>query len=742
MERFKKLCTSRSFVLFLVIVLLFAVGTSRLFYFQILHGKEYAEKAQNQQLSDKEIEARRGTIYDSQGNVLAQSATVYNIFIDPSHIDDNNRTVIVDFLSGVLEYDNDDRQKLVEKTQQEGQYVIVERKVEYKIRKKIAEFMADDNNRKYGLNNCIGFEETTKRYYPYGTLASPVLGFIGSDNQGLEGLEAYYDDELSGVNGRIISVADAVSKSISDEFETTIPAQDGNSLVLSLNSSVQHTLERELQDALEEYDAKGTYGVVMDCQTGAVLAMASLPGFDCNDPRTVIYEPYLEEIREEANENKKAELESAYVQKQWRNFTVSDTYVTGSVYKVFMSAAGLEENIVSLNTTFNCTGSIRVEDYIMNCHYHPGHGHENLTQGLGNSCNPFFITIGQKMGVHNYFKYFDGFGFTERTGIDLPGEASPQYYKENQYGIVELSSASFGQTNNVSPIQMCTALCAVANGGTLLKPYIVSEIKDADGGTISKTEKNELKQVISADTSQKVLQMMKAVVDTGTGKNGYVAGYNVGGKTGTSTKLGESKPGEKDKYIVSFSAIAPVDNPRVAMIIICDEPNQDLGGGAICAPIAATVMKESMKQLGVEPTYTDDELKALSVQTPSVSGKDKSTAKAELEAAGFSVKVVGNGKNVVKQSPASGIEIPRDGMIVLYTESDSEQMVEVPDFTGLTIAEANRVAATSNLNIEIAGNDSSSALVVAYKQSEEYKSKVGIGTVVTITFKSTQAALD
>lgn len=278
MERFKKLCTSRSFVLFLVIVLLFAVGTSRLFYFQILHGKEYAEKAQNQQLSDKEIEARRGTIYDSQGNVLAQSATVYNIFIDPSHIDDNNRTVIVDFLSGVLEYDNDDRQKLVEKTQQEGQYVIVERKVEYKIRKKIAEFMADDNNRKYGLNNCIGFEETTKRYYPYGTLASPVLGFIGSDNQGLEGLEAYYDDELSGVNGRIISVADAVSKSISDEFETTIPAQDGNSLVLSLNSSVQHTLERELQDALEEYDAKGTYGVVMDCQTGAVLAMASLPG--------------------------------------------------------------------------------------------------------------------------------------------------------------------------------------------------------------------------------------------------------------------------------------------------------------------------------------------------------------------------------------------------------------------------------------------------------------------------------
>ncbi|MDE5671127.1 MAG: hypothetical protein K2I14_06675, partial [Eubacterium sp.] len=485
MNRFKKLCTSRAFIMFLVIVLFLGAGISRLFYFQIIHGKEYSEKAQNQQLSDKEIEARRGTIYDSQGNILAQSATVYNIFIDPSKINDTNRTVLVDLLSSTLEYDDKERQELVEKTNQEGQYVVVERKVEYKIRKSLAEFMDADENRKYKLRSCLGFEETTRRYYPYGTLASPVLGFVGSDNQGLEGIEAYYDEVLTGENGRIITVADAASKSISDEFETTIPAQDGNSLVLTINGSIQHTLEKGLQDILEEYSPKGAYGVVMDVKTGAVLAMASLPHYDCNNPRTVIYDKYLEDIKKEKDSDKKAELESAYVQKQWRNFTVADTYVTGSVFKTFISAAALEEKIVSLDTTFTCVGSIKVAGWNkpINCHVHDGHGTQNLTQGLGNSCNPFFITIGQKLGVHNYFKYFDGFGFTERTGIDLPGEASPQYYKEEEYGIVELSSASFGQTNNVSPIQICTALSAIANGGTVLKPYLVAEIQDADGKT-------------------------------------------------------------------------------------------------------------------------------------------------------------------------------------------------------------------------------------------------------------------
>lgn len=742
MNRFKKLCTSRAFVMFLVIALLLGAGVSRLFYFQILNGKEYSEKAQNQQLSDREIEARRGTIYDSQGNVLAQSATVYNIFIDPSKITDKNRTVLVDLLTEVLGYNSEKRDELVEKTHKEGKYVIVERKVEYKIRKALAEFMDADDNKKYKLRNCLGFEETTRRYYPYGKLASPVLGFVGSDNQGLEGIEAYYDEALQGVNGRIITVADAASKSISDDFETTIPAEDGNSLVLTLNSSIQHTLETGLQDILEEYDAKGTYGVVMDVQTGAVLAMASLPGYDCNNPRTVVYDKYIEEIKKETDVDKKAELESAYVQKQWRNFTVSDTYVTGSVYKTFMAAAALEENVVNLNTSFTCTGSIKVADWNIKCHIHAGHGTQNLTQGLGNSCNPFFITIGQRLGVHNYFKYFDGFGFTERTGIDLPGEAAPQFYTENQYGIVELSSASFGQTNNVSPIQMCTALSAVANGGRLLKPYLVSEIKDVKGNTVSKTQTTERRQVISEDTSEKVLDMMTYVVENGTGRNARVAGYKVGGKTGTSEKLGEYSDNERKKYIISFSAIAPTDDPRVAMIIICDEPNQDLGGGTICAPIAASVVEECMKQLGVEPSYTADELKNKAVKIPAVAGKSVDEAKSQLSGLELKSRVVGNGNKVIKQTPTADSEIPRNGTVVLYTESNKEQTVKVPDFTGLTISEANRVASSHNLNIRISGNDSTSANVVAYKQSESKDSEVAIGTVITVSFKSNHAVLD
>ncbi len=618
----------------------------------------------------------------------------------------------------------------------------IERKVEYKIRKALAEFMDADDNKKYKLRNCLGFEETTRRYYPYGKLASPVLGFVGSDNQGLEGIEAYYDEALQGVNGRIITVADAASKSISDDFETTIPAEDGNSLVLTLNSSIQHTLETGLQDILEEYDAKGTYGVVMDVQTGAVLAMASLPGYDCNNPRTVVYDKYIEEIKKETDADKKAELESAYVQKQWRNFTVSDTYVTGSVYKTFMAAAALEENVVNLNTSFTCTGSIKVADWNIKCHIHAGHGTQNLTQGLGNSCNPFFITIGQRLGVHNYFKYFDGFGFTERTGIDLPGEAAPQFYTENQYGIVELSSASFGQTNNVSPIQMCTALSAVANGGRLLKPYLVSEIKDVKGNTVSKTQTTERRQVISEDTSEKVLDMMTYVVENGTGRNARVAGYKVGGKTGTSEKLGEYSDNERKKYIISFSAIAPTDDPRVAMIIICDEPNQDLGGGTICAPIAASVVEECMKQLGVEPSYTADELKNKAVKIPAVAGKSVDEAKSQLSGLELKSRVVGNGNKVIKQTPTADSEIPRNGTVVLYTESNKEQTVKVPDFTGLTISEANRVASSHNLNIRISGNDSTSANVVAYKQSESKDSEVAIGTVITVSFKSNHAVLD
>lgn len=727
----------RIIIMAVVIIFLMTTTVARVFYLTIVRGEELSEKAETQQLKDTEITAMRGTIYDSNGNVLAQSASVWNVFIDPLNIKDKQRDLIVDEFANLFGYDADEKKEFYDRTTHQNHYELVEKKVENNIKEKLSKFVSKNE-----LGGCIGTEQTTKRYYPYGTLASSVIGFTGADDQGLSGIESYYDEQLTGTNGRIITAKDAKSNNIANDYETSIAATDGDSIVLTINQTIQYYLEKGLRETMNEYQAKGAYGVVMNCNTGAVLAMSSLPDYDCNEPYKLTYSKDKKAIKKLSDKTAKQEAESAAVQNQWRNFTVSDTYVPGSVFKTFVASAALEENVVNLNTTYNCTGSIQVDKYKMKCHYHPGHGTQTLTQGLENSCNPFFITIGQKLGVHNYFKYFDAFGFTQKTNIDLPGEASPQYYKEDQYGIVELSSASFGQTNSLTPIQVCTGLCAIANGGKLLQPYLVSSIVDANGKTVKKTQTKEIRQVISADTSEKVRKMMKSVVDNGTGKNGYVAGYSVGGKTGTSTKLGESKNGEGDKYIVSFGAIAPSDDPEIAMLIIVDEPNQDLGGGALCAPIAAQVTQEAMNVLGIEPKYNDSEMKDLSKQTPNVVGKSLDEAKKTLEENNLNFVVVGDDSTVTRQCPSGADTIPNGGTVYLYTDDSEKQTVNVPDFNGLTVNEAKDLASSSNLNIQIAGNSMSSGTVVAYRQSEETQAKVEKGTVVTVTFKNTQSVLD
>lgn len=727
----------RILIMAVVIIFLMTTTVARVFYLTIVRGEELSEKAETQQLKDTEITAMRGTIYDSNGNVLAQSASVWNVFIDPLNIKDKQRDLIVDEFANLFGYDADEKKEFYDRTTHQNHYELVEKKVENNIKEKLSKFVSKNE-----LGGCIGTEQTTKRYYPYGTLASSVIGFTGADDQGLSGIEAYYDEQLTGTNGRIITAKDAKSNNIANDYETSIAATDGDSIVLTINQTIQYYLEKGLRETMNEYQAKGAYGVVMNCNTGAVLAMSSLPDYDCNEPYKLTYSKDKKAIKKLSDKTAKQEAESAAVQNQWRNFTVSDTYVPGSVFKTFVASAALEENVVNLNTTYNCTGSIQVDKYKMKCHYHPGHGTQTLTQGLENSCNPFFITIGQKLGVHNYFKYFDAFGFTQKTNIDLPGEASPQYYKEDQYGIVELSSASFGQTNSLTPIQVCTGLCAIANGGKLLQPYLVSSIADANGKTVKKTQTKEIRQVISADTSEKVRKMMKSVVDNGTGKNGYVAGYSVGGKTGTSTKLGESKNGEGDKYIVSFGAIAPSDDPEIAMLIIVDEPNQDLGGGALCAPIAAQVTQEAMNVLGIEPKYNDSEMKDLSKQTPNVVGKSLDEAKKTLEENNLNFVVVGDDSTVTRQCPSGADTIPNGGTVYLYTDDSEKQTVNVPNFSGLTVNEAKDLASSSNLNIQIAGNSMSSGTVVAYRQSEEKQAKVEKGTVVTVTFKNTQSVLD
>ena len=733
---FSKDMAKRISIILAIIVFLFSLDAFRIFYISVVKGDEYSAKAESHQISDSEIPAKRGSILDCEGNVLAQSATTWDIFLDPSNITDSKRDLIVDGLSDILDLDDEQKNELREKSQENTMYVVVAEQVENDIKEEISAFRAENK-----VANCIGTEQNTKRYYPYGQFASSVLGFTGDDNQGLYGLELYYDEELKGTNGRIVTVKDAQKNNLPTDYETSVDAVDGNSLVLTINQNIQYTLEKNLKATMNEYQCKGAYGVVMNCKTGGVLAMSSMPDFDCNEPYTLTYEKNINDIEKITDKEEKKSTESTAVQNQWNNFVVSGTYEPGSVFKTFMASAALEEDVVDLNTTYNCTGSIQVEDYRMNCHYHPGHGLQTFAQGLANSCNPFFITVGQKLGVHNYFKYFESFGFTEKTGIDLPGEASPQYYKENQYGIVELSSASFGQSNNLTPIQVCTGLCAIANGGTLVKPYIVDHIVDSNGNTVKKTDTTTVRRVISEETSEQVRTMMKGVVDNGTGKNGYVAGYRVGGKTGTSTKLAESTDG-KNKYIVSFGAIAPSDDPEIAMLIIIEEPNEDLGGGALCAPIAAQVTETCMQELNVEPVYDDEEATQLPIDTPNLIGNTLSTAKSTLDSSSLKYNVVGDGDTVVRQSPIFSSKIPTGATVILYTEKVERNTVKVPDFKGMSVSEANAVAAEYDLNIEATGLNIRDSQVVAYRQSIEADSECEAGSVITVAFKNTNSVLD
>ena len=736
-------CRKRLLALLVFVLFCFSLDAFRIGYLQFARGEELKAKAESQQLYDTEVSAMRGTIYDAEGNVLAQSATVWNIFLDPGNItNEETRNLVVDKLAEILSLDEEGKAELYEKSAKETRYVVIAEKVENDIKEEISAFMADKEYKKYALGTIIGTEQSTRRYYPYGNFASSVIGFVGGDDQGLSGLEAYYDEQLTGTNGRIVTVKDSKGNKLPTDYETAIDAVDGCSLVSTLNPTIQYYLEKGLRSALEEYQCKGAYGIVQDCNTGAILAMSSLPDYDCNDPYTITYDKTMTELEAITDSTEKTEAQSLAVQNQWRNFNVSDTYVPGSVFKTFMASAGLEENVVTLDTTYTCTGSIQVMDRVMNCHYHAGHGTQDLTEGLMNSCNPFFITIGQKLGAHNYYKYFDAFGFTQKTGIDLPGEAAPQYYKEDEYTTVVLSSASFGQTNSLTPIEVCNGISAIANGGTLLKPYIVSEIKDANGNTIQKNERTEVRRVISEDTSEKVREMMKAVVDRGTGKNAYVAGYSVGGKTGTSTKLGEFKEGEKTKYIISFAGIAPTDDPQITLLIILDEPNQDLGGGALCAPLAPEVVEQAMRVRNIEPKYDEEELEQLSIPAPKVIGESVSDAKSMLEGKKLKCRTIGDGDTVVSQSPMAGATVPAGGTVVIYTEKDAKTTVTVPSFIGLTVSEANSVAAENGLNMEISGNNLSSSSVVAFRQSVEEGTEVEIGSVITVAFKNTNAVLD
>ena len=542
-----------------------------------------------------------------------------------------------------------------------------------------------------------------------------------------------YDDDLTGVSGRIITAKNAQQGSMSSDYETTYDAKPGESLVLTIDEVIQYYLEQGLEQALVDTGAKYAYGIVMDTDTGAILGMTSKPDFDLNNPRKISNAALSETIAAITDDTQRAQETTNALYAQWRNRTISDTYEPGSVFKTVVVSAALEEGVVDLNTTYTCTGGIQVADNYQRCWKPGGHGHETLTQGLMNSCNPFFITIGQALGEERFYKYFEAFGFTEKTGIDLPAEAKPvagkTYHALESMGISELSSSSFGQTFQVSPIQMITAVNTIANGGKLMQPYVVDSKLDSDGNVVYKTTPTVKRQVISEKTASTVADMMEQVVSIGTGKNAYVAGYHVAGKTGTSEKIGI-----EGAYIASFAGFAPADNPEISILIAIDEPTGEHGGGAVAAPIAGMLLEKIMTYLNVEPQYEDDELSNISSVAPSLVGK--SVGDAKVSAAKFTVKVVGSGTKVISQTPAAGQQMRTGGVIVVYTEENAaKQTATVPNLCNMSMSQANSAAVNAGFNIRLSGTTNSGE-VLSYKQSVNAGEEAEIGSVITVYFKS------
>lgn len=734
--------------LMIVIFIAFAILGGRLMWIQLVKGNYYKEKALQNQLSDTVIEAQRGTIYDSNMNVLVQSATVWKIFVDPVSIKTEsekheNKDIAGELSENLAKLLEVDKSEVLEKCKKDSRYEVVKDNVEYETKQKVLDYLTENS-----YTSCVGIETSTKRFYSSSSFASTVLGFVGSDGQGIEGLEAYYDDTLTGTAGRIVTAKNAQAGSMPNNYESVIDSTDGSSLVLTIDDVLQYSLEKNLSQARTDASAKYAYGVVMDVKTAAILAMSNKPDYNSDKPWTIKDKSVKKEVAKITDEKERAQAESDALIAQWRNRTISDTYEPGSVFKVITASAALEEGVVKPEDTYYDSGSIKVEDRTYHCQKRDGHGTETFSQGLQNSCNPWFIYAGQKLGVHNFYKYFEAFGLTEKTGIDLPGEATPTagvtYHVEEEMGKVELASESFGQSFQVSPIQMITAVCAAANGGKLMQPYVVKEVLDSEGNVISTTQPKVKRQVISESTSETVRLMMEEVVKYGTGKNAYVAGYRVAGKTGTSEKLGTLDSDSGKKYVTSFIAFAPANDPKVAVLMAIDEPKGgNIGGGTNAAPYVASVIEEAMKYYNVQPQYTEDELKKLEKVTPDVTGMSVGKAKSTIESASLKYLVVGSGKKVVGQSPAADRSIPGGGTVVLYTDKNYKaQTVKVPNFNGLSVSEANQLAAENGLNIRFSGNNLESSTVTAYRQSVEKGSEVEKGTVITVFFIASNGVSD
>lgn len=727
-------------LILLILVLGFGAAVLRLTYLTTVQSSELQESAVDLQLADTTVSAKRGTIYDANGNVLAESASVWQVVMSPVNFkNDKQRQAAAKGLSEIFDLEYND---VLDDTKQQSHYVVVKRRIESDEREKVLELI-DTLKKDYSCSGVIQLLDDYKRYYPKNSLASSVIGFTGSDDQGLEGIEYEYDSYLSGTPGRIITAQNARGTDMPFRYEQNVESEDGNNVYLTIDETIQSICEKYMQKGVEDNNVlnKGVC-IAMDVNTGAILAMVTTDGYDLNNPYELSAKD-KKKIKSTAK-SKQAEAESAALSNMWRNKAVADTYMPGSVFKMCVASAALEENLVNEKTSFTCTGSIEVEGETIHCSNIAGHGTQNFVEVISNSCNPAFIQIGQMLGAGKFRQYYQGFGFSDKTGIDLPGEAEDSFWKEGKMGGVDLAVASFGQNFTITPIQMITACVAVSNGGYVVQPHVVSKITDSKGNVIKTVDKKIKRQVISDDTSKKMNEYLEYNTERQGAAAGYISGYKVAGKTGTSEKKGVTKVESSfsEDYISSFCGYAPADDPQIAMLVFFDTPDGDAYyGSQVSSPVFINIMSEVLPYLDVKTSYTDEELGYVDASAGDYTGVSVDEAKTAVEADGFTATVKGNGSTVISQIPTVSSGLQKGGSIVLYTDSDSQsETVSVPSLIGLSPDEVNNVASAYGLNVSFSGATTSSG--TSSSQNIEAGTSVSPGTVITVSFADSSSTLN
>ena len=734
-RRANRVIQTRSFVLMLLMgVGMFVLLFFQLFDLQIVRHEELQSKAVNQQTRRTVVTASRGTIYDRTGNIMAISASAETIILSPLEIDRavNDKDAPVSWtkdtlaagLAELLDGDAAAIRKRMDNTK--SQYEVIKLRAEEDTANAVRAYINE--------NKIVGVHlvADAKRYYPYGSLASHVIGFVGDDNTGLYGLEARYEQELEGQSGMVVSTKDNAGNDMMYAYEQYFAAQNGSDLTLTLDTTIQYYLEKGLDTMTDKFAAaNGATGIIMDAKTGGILAMASSPSYDLND-FAAVQDKTLQE-RMERGESTLAEMQLL----QWRNKALNDTYEPGSTFKILTLAAALEEGVIDKNTTVNCNGYVNISNYTIHCSNKAGHGLQTLVQSVGNSCNPAFISYGLKLGNTKFYDYMRSFGLMDGTGIDLGGEATGIFADPSSFTQLDLACYSFGQNFNVTPLALITAQAACINGGYLHTPYLVERITDSNGSVTYQHDSTPVRQVISEETSATVRECLEYVVAHGTGKNGQVAGYRIGGKTGTADK------GQSGDVVVSFLCFAPADDPQVIMLLTMDTPSRYTGtyvsGGNMAAPIASSIMSEVLPYLGVEPSYSAEELLGMDTTVPNVIGMSVEEAKSKLSERGLACKLHGDGQTITDQTPAGGAIIPGKSAVILYAGTDkSTAKCKVPYLIGKTPSEANTAATGAGLFIRFSGATASeSSAVRVLSQTIEAGTEVEAGTVITVQLGDT-----